>query len=1120
MNLTELIRRLSAAQISIKLVNDEQLELATTDESVPNELLQEIKLRKADLIQFLKETTSSTDALIPRTPERTWYETSNAQQRLWMVEKIENPQGAYNISSLQQLEGRIDCSAMNQALTALSERHESLRTTFSWAEGGLKQRIHSGDQLPVTLEFEDCSADSEGIAIEAAKQFMTTVVFDLETGPLWRVKLFRLNADAYLLAFLMHHIISDKASMQVLIDEVSQLYDKALTRQPLSLPELPIQYKDYADWQEQKVNTGAFAADRNYWLSQFASEPSAIVLPIKRMRPATKSLSGESRYRMFSAETVEALRQLSGASGVSLFNVLLAATQTLLHRYTGQDELTVGTSVLGRNHRDLSRQIGYYANVLPLRTTFKPGQRFADLLALGKETLTGALSHQQYPFDKLVDDLAIRRDASRSPLFDVMVDYQYITPQPSFNTFTMREINRQETNSKFDLSFTFYHQEETLSLRLEFATELFDEDWVDRIFSHLENLIQSIALNPEATLASLNYLSKNEQAILLTEFGTGPFVERPNATIKELFEEQVRKTPDAIAVEANGETLTYRQLNEASNRVARWLTETYTVGCGDVVGLWAERSNKLIVALMGVVKTGAAFLPIDADVPRERLAYLLRDSQVPVVMTTSDKFFEITELFDGQTIAIDIQLDGLTDYASTDIPAEPQPNHLAYVLYTSGSTGYPKGVEIRKSSIVNYLLFTNSCYFGSTTGQTMPLFTSLAFDLTLTTIFSPLLRGDTVAIMPSKPIHAILQGVFSLDGGMRAVKLTPAHVSLLASLPVASTNVECAIVGGEALLDEHIQTLKRLNPAMRIYNEYGPTETTVGCTIEHVELDQPITIGRPIENTYIYILDAEQQLVPVGVWGQLCVGGDGVGAGYRNSIELTQKKFNANPFHEGTLYQTGDRARWLPDGRLDYQGRMDTQLKLRGYRIEPGEIEMVLTTHPHIKEAVVLAKSDPGQDKYLVAYITMDRSETSANIQQYLMTRLPAYMIPTRINQLDRMPLTINGKIDRDKLTTLNDGIDTNARYTGPSNELEHTLANIFEHVLMLPRISVDQNLFEVGLNSLKAIKAQLEVNTLFPDKVEIHQIFSHPTIQKLALLVGNADQEMVDAPVFETIDF
>lgn len=1121
MNVVDIVRQLSAAQVNIRLTSDDQLELTTGSQTVPAALLSMVKARKADLIAYLHGLTPDEGDYIAETANRDWYETANAQRRLWMVDKIETPRGAYTISSLQRIEGYVSYVALNQALTALAARHEILRTTFAWIEDGLKQRIHPTEQLPVTLEYEDLCALTDTEAIDTARQFMKMVVFDLETGPLWKVKLFRLDQQTYLLAFLMHHIISDKWSMQVLIDDINVLYSNALIGDTIPLPTLATQYNDYVDWQQQKMSSGAYDAHRAYWINQFSQEPAAITLPISRTRPAKKSLVGESRHRQLSRETVDCLRQLSTAYGVSTFNVLLAVTQTLLHRYTGQDELTVGTSVLGRNHAGLKNQIGYYANVLPLRTTFARDQSFATLLANSRAMLAGALEHQDYPFDKLVDDLGLQRDASRSPLFDVMVDYQYINAQPTFDGFTMREIIRQETDSKFDLSFTFYQEGDAIVLRLEYATDLFEGSWINTIFGHFENLVQASAHDPLAPLAALNYLSEREKNTLLTDFGTGEHQNRPQVTIKELFEIQADCTPHAVAIDDNGMTLTYGQLNQKSNRVARWLMEAYRVRPGDVVGLWAERSDELIVALMGIVKTGAAFLPIDHETPKERLAYMLRDSQAPLVLTTSDRFFELADFYDGQMVAIDLQLDGLTAYDGSDLVATPKPKDLAYVLYTSGSTGKPKGVEIRKNSIVNYLLFANRHYFSNGVDQAMPLFTSLAFDLTLTTIFSPLLRGDKVTIMPAKPIHTVLQEVFNPESDLRAVKLTPAHVSLLASLPVNRTKIDCAIVGGEALLEEHIQTLKRLNPAMRIYNEYGPTETTVGCTVVQIEPGEPITIGRPIENTCIYILDADLRLVPVGVWGQLCVGGDGVGVGYRNSNELTQKKFSANPFHSGMMYQTGDRARWLPDGRLEYQGRMDSQLKLRGYRVEPGEIEVALTNHPAVKEAAVLVKGKSDENKQLVAYITTDCPGASVDYQLYLSVQLPAYMIPTRIVSIETMPLTINGKIDRGRLNALDDsGEADETAYSKPQNVLEQTLAGIFERILEVNHISTERNLFEVGLNSLKAIKAQLEINALFPDRVEIHQLFSHPTIRKLAAQIGGESQLAPQTPAFETIEF
>jgi amino acid adenylation domain-containing protein len=1130
--MNNLIKKIQDNNILLE-VKEEQLQVFSAADGIDPALLDEIRANKAALIQFLKSNDqaaagNSLKVNIPCVPVQTDYELSSAQHRLWILSQFEESSVAYHMTNVYQFEGSLDIAALEYAFDRLIDRHEILRTVFrANQQGNVRQFIYPSAEKGFKITVTDIS--NEVLPGEKAEQLLAEEAarpFDLAAGPLLRASLLRLSDSKWVFAFTMHHIISDGWSMNNLLNELLLFYKGCSTGTKEYPAPLAIQYKDYAAWQQEQLKGDDFEAHKSYWLQQLEGELPVMQLSGARPRMAMKTYNGGIISNKIQPDLYQDFASLVKQKGATLFMGLHAAVRALLCRYTGQQDIIIGSPAAGREHADLENQIGFYLNLLPIRTRFAGTEDFFTLLDTVKKVTLGAYEHQVYPFDKLIDDLQLQRDMSRSPLFDVLIDFHENTAGAGAQSLGGLSVSAYEggghTVSKFDLTFYFIESAGGLHLTLEYNSDLYERSFAERLYSHFEELLCSIVSSPSSALCTLNYISSNEQT-LLKSFN----IIAPNYTgqrsVLSLFSEQVSVFGSKPAVCFNGEQLSYQALDGQSNQLAHYLTGQCGVKRGDLVGVLLDRSANMLIALLGILKSGCAYVPIDVDYPQGRKAYIIGDTGIKVLLTQTEYMFDLP-FYSGTVYAMDIQ-QGSLDTSTLPCAVETDMNDLAYVIYTSGSTGNPKGCMLTHGNLSSYIQWANQHYFNNSSSIVFGLFTSLSFDLTVTSIFCPLTLGGTVHVYGQQEgIAAILGHSFSSSSGITSIKLTPSHISVLKELGVSGSSMQHAIAGGEAITGNHVAQLTAASPFIRIYNEYGPTESTVGCSVKELKSGEAITIGRPVYGTQLYVLDERQALCGVGVPGEICISGLGVAVGYLNNEALTASKFVSNPYSGGsTLYRTGDLGMWQPDGELLYLGRIDEQVKIRGHRIEPGEIAHVLEGCAGIESAVVLVTEGSDGDKSLVAYITGSGASDVSAVRGYAQEHLPVYMVPNYFVELERLPLTVNGKVDRRQLPHPEGlALSTGTPYAAPQNEMEMQLAAMWQDILTVNRAGTNDNFFTLGGHSLKAMQLIARINKAFGINYNLGTLFSKPTIRETAAEVqaalinmqpGKGDSIIPEAP-------
>ena len=906
-----------------------------------------------------------------------YYPLSSSQRRLWVLSQFGEANIAYNMPGVYVFEGVLDRDALDHAFASLIERHESLRTVFGEDEDGdVRQFIKTPEEAGITITYRDLRQEQH--LQEIVRQELLQPL-NLSSGPLLRAILYRVEDEKWVFAYSLHHIISDGWSMNILIHELLLFYNGYVREERLTLAPLRIQYKDYASWQQEQLQQGAFQAHKEYWLKQFEGGIPILELPVDRPRAAVKTYNGATVSMHIGQGLTEGIKALSQEEGTTLFMGLMALLNVLLFKYTHQKDIVIGRVVAGREHADLEDQIGFYVNTLALRTKFTEDDTYRTLLKTVRKVTLGGYEHQAYPFDALVDALDNIFNTSRSPLFDVMMELRdnYIERDASLQKLDNIRVGAYKESlpaiSKFDLTFFFGKSASGLDLLIEYNCDIYGKETIERMALHMERLLQSILKTPDIPISLLEYVSDGERDNLLFEFNNTVAGYPAGTTVLDLFEEQVKNAPDTAAVLFEKECLSYRQLDEKSNQLANYLRQSGKIQAGDMIGIMLDRSERMIISILGILKSGGVYVPIDPGYPPARKSFIIKDTGINLLITQIDFTYDL-DYFTGDIFAIDVQLDVL------DTPAERLEiprliNYPAYVIYTSGSTGAPKGCAITHHNLFNYIYWANNYYFKGAGKPCFGLFTSLSFDLTVTSIFCCLTQGGRLTVYrQEEEIQDILRHSFSEDSGIDSIKLTPSHINLLEDLRVNGHNIARAIVGGEEVTGRHIQLLKQANPAMEIYNEYGPTETTVGCVVARLQPGIPVLIGKPVANTAIYVLDGGGRLCGTGIAGELYISGEGVGQGYLNNVELTAVRFVADPFREGwRMYRTGDQGRWVPEGQLEFMGRKDQQIKIRGYRIEPGEIEAVMQSHPAVREALVLTRKDAEGNNDLLAFYTCQR---------------------------------------------------------------------------------------------------------------------------------------------------
>jgi len=1027
---------------------------------------------------------------IPRRTESGPAPLSFAQQRIWFLDQLEPESPLYNIHMGVELSGPLNVPVLQRSIAEILRRHEVFRTTFTVINDHPVQVINKNAIFKLLVhELQELDESQRRLRVSAWAEEDARRRFDLTKGPLLRANLLRLGETEHVLLLTIHHIISDGWSVGVFVRELAALYEAYTAGRPSPLTELSIQYADFAGWQRDWLQGERLEEQLSYWRTQLADAPPLLKLPTDRPRPPAQSYTGAHETLLLSESLSRSLNELSRREGATLFMTLLAAFSTLLYRHSGQHDILVGTPIANRNHAETESLIGFFVNTLVFRTRLSDQMTFRELLVQVREMALEAYAHQDLPFEKLVEELQPERSLSHSPVFQVMLDLQN-APMHDLELHGLRltPLPFDSLMAKFDLVMTVGETNGRLNGQFEYNTDLFDGATVRRMARHLEHLLEAAVSNPDEQVSRLRLLTGDERQQILFEWNDTQVENKPAFYVHELFEQQAAARPEAVAVVLNDERLTYRELNERANKLAHYLRRLGT-GPESLVGVCLDRSVEAVVAILGVLKAGGAYLPLDPSYPRERLSRMLADAGTRIVIT--EEYLE--------RIADEIETQNDADFKTTIDSA-----NLAYVIYTSGSTGKPKGVLISHRNLVHSTL-ARFRYYQEPLSSFL-LLSPFAFDSSVAGLFWTLCRGG-ILLIPEEESHrdpAHLAKLISRYSVSHLLCLPTLYELILRQAGVEQlSSLRTVIVAGEPCPPEIVKRHTETVPHAALFNEYGPTEATVWSTVQRCDwsTDQhSVPIGRPVANTQIYVLDSQLQPAPVGVTGEVYVGGDGVARGYLNHPDQTAERFVPNPFGAkpgARLYKTGDLARFLANGNIEYAGRNDFQVKIRGYRIELGEIELMLAQHPEVREAVVVAR------ERLTAYVVLNElgTATAKQLKEFLKERLPEYMLPSSFVVLDALPLTTTGKVDRNALPN-QIRVDVEETYLAPRTALEQVLAGIFSQVLSLERVGVNDSFFELGGHSLQATQVLSRVREAFQLELPLRALFKAPSVSGLAAFI------------------
>ncbi|MFN0056081.1 MAG: amino acid adenylation domain-containing protein [Planctomycetales bacterium] len=1051
--------------------------------------------------------TALPQRLVPSDARRTL---SFAQERLWFLDQLAPGSATYNIPWALRLRGPLNVAALARSLSEIVRRHEALRTTFVLVDGqpqvavletsSFRLMVSDLEGIPASV----CETEARRLAAEEASR-----PFDLSRDVMLRARVLELEEQDHILVLTMHHIASDGWSMGVFERELTVLYEAFAKNEPSPLPQLPIQYLDYAVWQRAWLQGAALERQLTYWKQQVAGAPAVLELPADFPRPAVAGYRGARREVVLDGALTQALYLLSRNEAVTPFMTLLAAFQVLLSRYSGQDDVLVGAPIAGRNRTEVEGLIGFFVNTLVLRTDLSGNPTFREVLKRVREVTLGAYAHQDLPFEKLVEELQPERNLSHSPLFQVMFVLQNAPSAPlELQGLTVSGLAIDNPTAKFDLTLSLGEQDGHFRGTLEYNTDLFQPETIGRLAGHFQVLLEGIVADPGRPIGELPLLTSAEQEQILVAWNRTETEYPRDQCLHELFEAQVKRTPETVAVVFEERTLTYRELNARANQVAQRLIGL-GVGPGVLVGLCVDRSPEMLVGLLGILKAGGGYVPLDPSLPAERWSFLLEDSRAGVLVTSRRLAAGSFPPHAAQVVALDAE-DSQPGEANARHPGQrADADSVAYVIYTSGSTGRPKGVEIRHRSVVNFLCAMRE-EPGLSEQDVLLAVTTCAFDISVLELFLPLVVGGRTVIVSGDTVADGARLASALaDSRATVMQATPATWRLLLLSGWEGNKQLKCLCGGESLPDDLAEEL--LPRVGALWDLYGPTETTIWSTIHRVEPHgQSNVIGRPIANTRVYVLDQNRQLAPVGIPGELNIGGDGVARGYWIRPELTAEKFVPDPFRDvpgARMYRTGDLVRWRPDGNLEFLGRLDQQVKLRGFRIELGEIEAVLGQHPQVRQGVVLLREDHPGDKRLAAYIVPQSAampSTATDLQSDLHDKLPDYMVPSAFVILDALPLTPNGKVDRKGLPapetrrSLSDEHDASDE---PQTPLQCLLAQVWKEVLHVDEVRLYDNFFDLGGSSLTLVRAIAQIEKELGLKLAVAEVMMQ-TLAQLAALI------------------
>ncbi|MBE9229579.1 amino acid adenylation domain-containing protein, partial [Phormidium sp. LEGE 05292] len=1066
-------------------------------------------------IASILEVQNQAPALVPVSRNK-HLPLSFSQERLWFLYELQSDSSTYNVSFAFRLQGLLNITALEDSLNQIIQRHEALRTTFVVAQNKPVQVIAPSLKLtlPIVNLQELPEKERETQVLQLVKKEVQQP-FDLAQGSLLRSSLLQLSENEYVLLLSVHHIAFDGWSEGILWRELTALYAAFSIGKPSPLPELPIQYADFAVWQKQWLQSQVMDTQLNYWKQQLAGSPPLLELPTDRVRPPIPTNRGKTQHFQLDYNLTQKLKSLSEKSDATLFMTLLTGFVILLSRYSNQQDILVGSPIANRNRDEIESLIGFFVNILVLGTDVSGNPSFWELLQRVRQVALNAYSHQDVPFEKVVEALQPERNLSYSPLFQVMFILQN-TPLGKLELpgLSLTRLEIENSTAKYDLTLSMTETEQGLSASLEYNSDLFDRATIARMAGHFMTLLEGIVANPQQPIFELPLLTAIEQQQLLVEWNNTQADYAGDKCIYQLFEEQVERTPDAVAVVFDNQQLTYRELNYRANQLAHYL-KSLGVKPDTLVGICVERSLEMVVGILGILKAGGAYVPLDPEYPQERLSFMLQDADVSILLT-QQKLLKRLQNHQAEFICLDTDWQLISRSNRDSLITNIKPTNLAYVIYTSGSTGQPKGVAMNQLALNNLILWqlqNNPISGGAKTLQFAPI----SFDVSFQEMFFTWYSGGTLFLITEE----LRRDPLALLGFLQEKAVERLFVPFVALQQLAEVAV------GSELVNSHLREIitageqLQITPAISgwfnkltdctLHNHYGPSESHVVTTftltnsVENWPLLPPI--GRPIANTQIYILDRFLQPVPVGIPGELHIGGVCLARGYLNRSELTQEKFIPNPFDEAEgkrLYKTGDLVRYLPDGNIEYLGRIDNQVKIRGFRIELGEIETVLNQHGDVQVCSVIVREDrPGQ-KQLVAYIVPQKEviPTSSELRQFLKAKLPDYMVPSAFVILEALPLTPSGKVNRRALPAPDLLSEIADKFVAPRNSIEEKLALIWSQVLRLEKVGIHNNFFELGGHSLIATQVISRLPEAFGISLPLRSLFESPTIAQLSEVI------------------
>lgn len=1098
MNLADFINHLASEEVTLWL-DSGRLRYRAPRGTLSPDLLDQIRQRKSELIEHLHARAAST---------RT-YPLSFSQRGVWSIERLAPGNAAYHVAVGIRIRGTLDASILERSIHAVIDRHDPLRTAILLEDDGPVQQVTP--RVPFRLRLTDLQelpASERKPYVEQSVLDETRVPFELSDAPLLRGTLFQLAPQDHVLALILHHIICDGHSVAIFTADLVKAYESIVSGGSSSLPELPVKYGDLAIRERTEFDGEHRRRLEAHWKQVLEGNLPVLELPTDHPRPPVQSFEGAEYGLPGSQSLKEALEELSTREGVTLFTTLVAAFSTLLGRYTGQDDILLGAPSLNRESSDSREMIGMFVNSLVLRTDLSGNPRFTELLRRVRTVTLNALEHQGLPFETIVEQLRPHRDASRNPLFQVFINL--IDTTRGEQTLLDREFKLfpfQSAGAQFDLALQILNDGTGLTFQWRYDTALFEESTIRRTAGHFRTLLEALLRDPVQRISTAPYLHEQERTRILEEWNATDKSWPSDLCVHELFERQAHRTPDVVAIRFEKDALTYRELNEEANRLAKHL-KRLGVERETLVGICLDRSLDLAIGLLGILKAGGAYVPLDPGFPDERLAFMIKDSQASFLLTHSGRVRGLPP-FHGEVVCLE-QASAAIAAQSTENPLDPSPTDgRAYVIYTSGSTGTPNGVEISHASLVNFL-HSMSERPGMTNRDTLLAVTTVSFDIAALELFLPLIvGGETVIARADEAADGARLSQRLLQCGATVLQATPATWRLLLDAGWEGSRQIRALCGGESLSRQLADRL--LERTGELWNLYGPTETTIWSTVKKVAAGEPIQLGKPIDNTQVYILDPALQPVPVGVRGELYIGGSGLARGYLHRSELTRDRFIPHPFRCGErLYRTGDVARYLANGEIEYLGRQDRQVKVRGFRVELGEIESVMNSHQHVEQSAVVVRWDTPEDARLVGYFVVREAKdiSPRELRHLLSNKLPQYMVPSDFVQLHEMPLTPNGKVDRRSLPAPGTELSRSgeAEYVAPRCATELCLVGLWEKVLRRHPIGITDDFFELGGHSVLASRLFALIEKTMGVNVPLATLLHDSTIEGLSQSLQRQD--------------